>query len=116
MTEKRTEKRLEIELNATCRLQGSDQPLNDIQVVNLNHSGMGFIGSEELSEGDVVEMMIDLDGEQKVCIHVVVVWSSKSLESSQFRTGVKMIDQDTDDLKTFKHFVDLRLLYPPNQL
>lgn len=117
MEDRRFEKRLELNLDAVCRLLDGDVILNDIRVVNINHTGMCFISDRDHPQGRKIEMDVAIGDQGHALLNVEVVWSRKdNSDNDIFRCGVRIIESDTEDLRRFRHFYSLQLLYPPNNL
>ncbi|MBU0469585.1 MAG: PilZ domain-containing protein [Candidatus Omnitrophica bacterium] len=116
MDERRTSKRLNINLPAIFKNLDVDNGEEKSTVVNVSYGGIGFIVDVKVDVGQHVELDVQLEDEGVVCLQTVVVWISTDEDNAQeFAYGVRILNFGCDDAERFIRFCDLRLYNPPAQ-
>ncbi len=109
MKERRRFIRFETALKVRYIVQYQDPPVEKTGTTkNLTAEGIQVVTETPLSEGDSLELKIDLPkAPNPVHIYGSVVWSeeSKTAEGSIYNSGIKFIKIEEDNKNTFLKFL-----------
>jgi len=111
--DQRDSKRVAIDLKGSYRIWESEFPFAVLTIVNISHTGICFTTDDKVYGGDTVELKVRLSIEEEVYLLAKVVWSNKIYDEELFRTGVQIMNVNSDNVKKFKKYYEAKLLYPP---
>lgn len=113
LNNKRQSKRLALEMKGNYRIWESEFPFAVITTVNINHTGICFKTDHEVKSGHSVELKIRLQPEEQLSLLAKVVWCHHVHEEGCYKTGVNIMNVNSEDAKKFKKFYKAQLMYPP---
>ncbi|MCP4648469.1 MAG: PilZ domain-containing protein [PVC group bacterium] len=107
MEERREHCRYPVALPAKVIIFGTQEACEGI-VTDISFSGVRFVYDEKINEGQALELVVSIDG-QDVKMKAVVVWSARLEGQIKVQHGVKItgVDFDGDRLRLelfFKKF------------
>jgi len=113
MSIQRESKRINLQLKGNYRIWESDFPFSVLTTVNISHAGICFQTDQEVPSSSSVELKLTLPKDKRISLLAKVVWSNPIVDSQDYSTGVKIMNINSDDAKTFISFYESNLLYPP---
>lgn len=111
--ESRSSKRVSVLLKGNYRVCGSDFPFLVMTAVNISEHGICFATDDNLPPLSIIELNIILPDSLKLLLFGKTIWSSPLTNSSLYRTGLQILNLESEDFKKFKVFYEERLLQPP---
>ena len=116
MIEKRSYRRLTIELPSHyCSTENAKSSKN-ITLVNVSSGGLCFISETKIRVKKHIYIKVPVENNNYVTLKTVVMWHRKHQEIPQnYLNGVKILDQKSADARNFIRFCEKKLLYPPDE-
>jgi CheY-like chemotaxis protein len=109
MPEKRIYPRFSVQLSAQYRtLHSPVDPLR-VTVMDIGPEGMRFLSQDLFDVGQVLELHVTLDADEKITFKVEVMWLSRS-EEGGYCTGVKIVDGARADQARFIRYYCEKML------
>ena len=115
MEDRRASQRLTLRLPAIYRIIGAKLPAL-ATVVNIGPTGVCFITASRIDGNPEIELTIELETDNSVCLNTRLVWSEDTNNSGEFQNGVKIINGDSEDKEEFIDFCNRKLSNPPESL
>ena len=109
----RLSKRISIFLKGNYRVGVSDFPFSVMTIVNISDQGICIATAEKLEHPSTVELDIHLADNQRVLLFAKAIRSTQLRDTNLFRTGLKILNTESEDFKKFKAFYEDRLHFPP---
>jgi CheY-like chemotaxis protein len=109
MSEKRTYPRFSVQLGAQYRtLRSPADPLR-VTVMDISAEGMRFLSQDLFDIGQVLELHVALDSDDKMTFKVEVMWITRA-EEGGYSTGVKIVDSARGDQARFIRYYCEKML------
>ncbi len=114
MPEKRTYPRFSVQLGAQYRaLHSPSDPLR-VTLMDIGPEGMRFMSEELFDIGQVLELHVAIDHNEKISFKVEVMWLTRA-EEVGYNIGVKIVDGDRNDQARFTRYYCEKLLSVSSQ-
>ncbi len=91
MSGKRTNPRFQVQLPARYKILSSPSVAFEATVVSIGAEGLCFQLKDLLDIGQVIELQVHLDLEEKVLLKTEIIWIQRRDEKT-YRAGVKIVD------------------------
>jgi CheY-like chemotaxis protein len=109
MTEKRNYPRFDVQLGAQYRtLKSPSDPLR-VVVMDMGPEGMRFVSDELFDVGQILELHLSFDPNEKITFKVEVMWLTRAPEG-KYHVGVKIVDGPRADQAKFIRYYCEKLL------
>jgi CheY-like chemotaxis protein len=109
MPEKRNYPRFNVQLSAQYRtLRSPEEPLR-VTVMDIGAEGMRFESDELFDIGQVLELHVALNDEEKTFFKVEVMWLTRA-EEGKYNIGVKIVDGGRGDQARFIRYYCEKML------
>jgi len=107
--ERRQYRRVILELDATCEIEGPPKLTFPTKIVDIAPEGICFLTEESIKKGTEISLTVDLADGEKVTLTAEVMWCNAPYKDKGYRTGVKIGDIEKEDLENFIRFYCKRL-------
>ena len=108
--EKRAYQRFNTQLAASYKIKESNLSFK-ATVVNVGAQGLFFWAKEPLNVGQVIELTVNIDHENKVTFQTIVRRLEK-IEQTHYQVGVEIVDAKPDEEKKFIKYYCSKMLSP----
>ena len=114
MSDKRTYPRFSVQLGAQYRaLHSPADPLR-VAIMDIAAEGMRFLSEDLFDVGQILELHINLDSDEKITFKVEVIWLTRA--EGGYNTGVRIVDGARGDQARFIRFYCEKMLSMSSQL
>ncbi len=109
MPEKRNYPRFSVQLGAQYRtLRSPEEPLR-VTVMDIGAEGMRFFSDELFDVGQVLELHVAFNTDERTCFKVEVMWLTRA-EEGKYNIGVKIVDGGRMDQAKFIRYYCEKML------
>lgn len=111
--DRRVSKRLAIDLEGMCRRLDEDSDYSAM-VINISYNGICILCKEALDNRTKMELRVSLETGELVFLIAEVCWQQPLDEDTGcYKTGLRILEGQDNDLAQFERYYNLRILYPP---